>query len=55
MLLLSHHAKLTQDPPGDFFLADMCVFGRGCRSGDQGVTNGEHALCQHQKNLLSSH
>lgn len=46
VLLLSHHAKLNQDPLGDFFLADVCVFGRGCRSGDQGVTNGEHALCQ---------
>ena len=50
MLLLSHQAKLNQDPLGDFFLADVCVFGRGCRCGDQGVMNREHGLCLHPRN-----
>lgn len=40
--------KLSQGPPGGFFLADVCVFHRDGRSADPGVTNGELACARTQ-------
>lgn len=54
MLLLSHHAKLKQDPQSDFFLVDLCVFVRACWSGDQGVTKWGPCSGPHPWDLLPS-
>lgn len=40
MLFLSH-----QEPPGDFFPAELGVFGRGCRSGEHKVLGMGSTLC----------